>query len=442
MRNLILILTLSIGFISACSTGPSTRETQDVYLGAGVGATLGEAINSAKMDAVRKAVIDMIGPAEEAANAAALQEVLYSTRNPNAYVFNETLEPLRKGGSLIDGEMHYELRIRVNTVAIRNTLEANGIPRDNGPGPSQAEPGSTASRAEDTVPAESAGRSEPSTPVNVEPAAGDWEDVTPEEERFIRRYVDTMTYMVYFNDESALRTRDGAFLMRSAVNQANSYLVSDGRLVVDAAQVEQLKNDQELAYEEETGREISILQWIARRLNADVYIELDARVAGNTRSGSHYGTADVTLNMYDASTGQVLGSVNRRSQEAYSRSSEQDAITNALLSTIYQAMPFAVDMARTQMAKSLSRGIRYELTIQNPPDARTMSRFRSAMSEEVREIASVSQTENEIAYEVFVIGSTDDIVDLVFSVSERVAGLEDLVLVIGRGRSVTFDAGY
>jgi len=251
-----------------------------------------------------------------------------------------------------------------------------------------------------------------------------------------------MTYMVYFAEDAAIGAEDAEFIMRSAVNQANSYLVSDGRLVVDAAQVERLRDDQQLVYEEETGREISLLQWVARRLNADVYIELDARVEGSSRSGSHYGTADVTLNMYDTSSGQILGSVNRRSQQSFSRTSQRDAIMNATLSTVYQTMPNAVEMAQTQMARNLTRGIRYEVTVQNPPDARTMSRFRSAMREEVREIASVSQSDNETVYEVFAVGSTDDIVDLVYLVSDRVAGFENLVLVISRGRAITFDAGY
>jgi hypothetical protein len=33
-------------------------------------------------------------------------------------------------------------------------------------------------------------------------------------------------------------------------------------------------------------------------------------------------------------------------------------------------------------------------------------------------------------------------VDLVYEVSDRVAGFEDLVLIMSRGRSLTFDAGY
>lgn len=420
---------VAVALLSGCVSTPGVSEDEDIYPGYGTGATLGQAMNAAKTDAVRNAIIDLIGAENETRYAERINEVLY-TSNPNAYVFSDTLTPVRKAGSLINEEMHYELTIKVNVPAVRRTLELNDIPP----------PGSrvgTGRRAEPDVAGDMP--TDPPEPVSDREVGP---EVSEDEARFIRRFVDTMTYMVYFSEDAAPEAEDPEFLLKSAVNQANGYLVADGRLVVDADQVERLKEEQELVYEEETGREISLLQWVARRLNADVYIELDARVDGSTRSGSHYGTADVTLSMFDTSTGQVLGSVNRSSQESFSRSSQQDAITNALLSTVYQAMPNAVDMARTQMSQNLRRGIRYELTIQNPPDPRSMSRFRLAMRDGVREIQSISQSENETVYEVFFVGNTDDIVDLVYLVSDRVAGFEDMILVISRGRSVTFDAGY
>ena len=432
--SLVSLVVLGV-MVTGCSSGPETpAAASDIYAGSGQGESLGEAMNAAKMDAVRNAVIDLIGSQAEARHAETLSEVLYNTRNPNAFVYNETLTTTRKDGSLIDGDMVYELTIRVNLPAVQRTLENNGVlgrpneAADDAPPALGSDTATFAGSAEDLA--------------DLAPAAGDWDEVTPEEERFIRRYVETMTYMVYFSDDAAVGAENAEFIMKSAVNQANSYLVADGRVVVDAAQVERLKTDQQLVYEEETGREITLLQWIARRLNADVYIELDAQVTGSTSAGNHYGTADVTLNMYDTSTAQVLGSVNRRSQNSFSRTSQQDAVLNAVQSTVYQAMPQAVEMARNQMARMLTRGIRYEVTIQNPPDARSLSRFRSAMSDNVREIATVSQSPEEAVYEVFAIGSTDDIVDLVYEVSDRVAGFEDLVMVISRGRAMTFDAGF
>lgn len=423
-----LVLGASLVLAGCASTPdePASGPGGEVYTGAGTGESLGEAINAAKMDAVRKAVVDLIGAQAEAAQADRLDEALYSTRTPNAYVYNETMETIRRDGSLIDGDLRYEIRIRVNVEAVRTTLEVNGIGRGE------------AETADD----EQAQQRESDTGVPLP----DYANVTDGERRFIAGYVDRMTYMVFFPDravENAAGTvKDPGFLLRSAVNQANGYLVNNGHLVVDASQVEQLREDQRLVYEEQVGQELSLLQWVARRLDADVYIELDARVSGRSAGSGHYATADVTLTMYETSTAQILGSVNRRSQESFSRTSTDDAAVNALQSTVYGAMPQAVEMSERQMAQTLTRGLRYELTLQKPPDARTLSRFRREMSDEVREIATVSQSPDDVAYEVFFIGSTDDLIDLVFVVTDRLAGFEDMTLVLSRGRSVTFDVGF
>ena len=425
----LLAVTIALALAGCATRRPEPAPPDDLYLGSGHGQTLGEAMNAAKIDAVRKAVIELIGAEAEVAYARELDEVLYSTRNPNAYVYNDTMETLRREGSLIEGDLRYEIRIRVNVPAVRRTLEANRIS-------SSVPPGHIA----DASP-EGGAQASDGLAIEVIPAA-EYPGVSLAQRRFIARYVDRMTYMVYFADRAAHDLPDGEFLLRSAVNQANAHLVSRGRLVVDASQVEQLKRDHELVYEEQVGRELSLLQWVARRLNADVYLELDAR-ASTRRSGTGYtAAADVTLSMYETSTGQILGSVNRRSQESFSRTGEADAVTNALQSAVYQAMPHAIEMAERQMERMLTRGIRYEVIVQRPPDARTLSLFRTAMRDEVRDISTVSQSPQEIVYEVFLVGDSDDLVDLVFAVSERVAGFENIDLVIGRGQSLTFDAGY
>lgn len=430
----VAMILLAAMVFTGCGSTPESAPASapDVYLGFGEGETLGSAMAAAKIDAIRNAVIDLIGPAAEEQNAARLQEVLYSTRNPNAYVYTDTMETLRKDGSLIEGDMVYEIQIRVNVDAVRTTLESSGIMG----GAVAEQPAQTT-----TEPAQPA-EPEPEPEVSLAPQADDWGEVSEDEQRFIRRYVDTMTFMVYFAEDAAEGLEDPEFVMKSAVNQANSYLVSNGKYAIDADQVAELKETQQLVYEEETGREISLLQWVAQQLNADVYVELDAQVSGSTDGGNHYGVADVTINMYETSTGQILGSLNRRSQNTFSRTSQSDAILNAIQSTVFQAMPQVIDMSTVQMTNALRQGIRYELIIQNPPDARTLSRFRSSMRDEVREIATVNQSPEEVRYEVFLIGSTDDLVDVVYDVTGLVAGLEDIYLVVSRGRSITFDAGY
>ncbi|MFW5685420.1 MAG: hypothetical protein ACOC0O_02095, partial [Spirochaetota bacterium] len=220
MRQTLLIGIVVIAILAGCATpAPVSTDGDEVYLGTGTGASLGEAMNAAKINAVRRAVIDMIGRDAEAAQADRLEEVLYSTRNPNAYVYNDTMETLRRDGSLIEGNLTYEIRIRVNTQAVRRTLEANGIGRDASVAAAPADPddpeaGAGAGAGDSPAGGTQRGAADPI-------GEAEYQDVTPGERRFIARYVDAMTYMVYFSDRAAGAYENGEFIMRSAVNQAN-----------------------------------------------------------------------------------------------------------------------------------------------------------------------------------------------------------------------------
>ena len=455
------LFVLLLALLTGCGSGSSSSDgrvatpgAQEVFTGSGRGESLGVAIYNAKIDAIRNAVIDIVGPSVEQQNQQQLQETLYTTRNPNAYVYNETMQTLRREnvGTIDQMDMIYEIQIRVNRPAIQQALQVAGV-AGGGTAVASAE---REQRAQDLVaeadPAEAAeppgtvGSQQPApeaaTPAtgggaSLAPQEGDWEGATEEEQRFIRRYVDTMTYMVYFNEESPA----DPFLMRSAVAQANSYLAASGIVAIDAAQIESVRRDQELVYEQEVGREVGIIQWVAQRLNADVYIEIDAVTSGETQGGNHYGSANVTMRMFETSTGQLLGSVNRASPRTVSRSSQQDAVLNALQSTVYQAMPTVIDQSRTQMAGYLSRGIRYELILQSTPDARLMSDFRRQMRRNVSDLITVSQSADETVYEVYFFGRVDELEDQIYVVSERVPGMEGLYLVLTRGKSLTFNTG-
>lgn len=428
------VVLIAVVALASCATQPvavpaASPEDPDVYEGAGRGPSLGPAMNAAKVDAIRKAAEDILGASTAAAYQQELEDVLYSTRNPNAYVYVETMETLRKEnlGTVDQMDMVYEIRIRVNKPAIEQTLRANGI---------GAEAAGRDEQAEGTAQAAVREALEPQPAPDLTPTQDDWADVTEEDIRFIRRYVDTMTYMVYFEE-----TETDEFIMDSAVAQANSYLAANGMIAIDADQVEQLKEDQRLVYEEETAQEISLVQWVAQRLNADVYIKLDITAEGSSSGKSYYGNANVTLSMYETSTGQILGSVNRASQRTISRTSEADAVLNAVLSTVYSAMPYAVDQSKTQMAQNLRRGIRYEVVIQQTPDSRVMSTFRRRLRDRVRDLITVSQTADETRYEVFFLGRIDELEDLIYDVSEIVPGLGGMYQVITRGKTITFNSG-
>ena len=434
----LVALPLLIIFLISCAGSPSTTipapeaggaeslPEEKVYEGAGQDASMLTAMNMAKMDAVRKAVIDMIGVANEQANQEKLQEVLYNTRNPNAFVNNETFETLRK--DKIGDDYVFEARVAVKMRAVDSILKANEL---------YGETRSTEEKTGEAAAASAATTAEGAETLEEITAQTGAVELTAEEKRIIARYVNNMTYMVFFNEEAT----EDPFYMKAAVGIANEYLTTSAIEAIDIDQVEKLKKDRQMAYEEETGQSISIIQWIAQKLNADVYIEIDGRTSGETSGDKYYGQANITLKGFEASTGRLLGSQPWNSPRTFSTASEQAAKINALQTSVYKAMPIVIDQAKAYMAKALTNGIKYELIVQNTFDARMMSDFYRKMRRKAKDIKTVSQTAEETRYEVYLIGSVEDLVDLVYDVSDTVSGLEGIYQVVLRGKSVTFNTG-
>jgi hypothetical protein len=94
------------------------------------------------------------------------------------------------------------------------------------------------------------------------------------------------------------------------------------------------------------------------------------------------------------------------------------------------------------MAKTLTRGIRYEVIIQKPLGDRVMSRFWSRLEQRVRSIKSLSQSPEEIKYYVWYIGSLDQLKNIVYDITETITGLENMEMVLSRGKSITFNTGF
>ncbi|MFW5811419.1 MAG: hypothetical protein ACOCWS_00440, partial [Alkalispirochaetaceae bacterium] len=124
------VVLLTAGCAGAPESAPSPeRGEQEVYFGEGRSESLARAMSAAKMDAVRNAVIDMIGPDREEQNRQTLEEELYNSRNPNLFVYPETMETLRNEnvGSVEQLDFVYEVRIRVNRPAIETVLRQAGV---------------------------------------------------------------------------------------------------------------------------------------------------------------------------------------------------------------------------------------------------------------------------------------------------------------------------
>jgi hypothetical protein len=413
----------SKGQPAASGSAPAAMPAEKVYEGAGKDRSMLNARSSAIMDAVRKGVIDLIGAANEKSNQDKLRSVLYGTPNPNAFIKKESLETLRK--DKIGEDYVFEIRVAVNMRAVESTLRANGLLG----GEAAAGGGAGQGRPQEAG-AQAAAAEEAAAEL---PAA----EATPEEKRFIARYVNNMTYMVYFNDQGS----EDPFYMKAAVGIANEYLTSNAMEAVDLDQVEKLKKDQQRVYEEETGQAISMIQWIAQKLAADVYVEIDGRTTGESSGGKYYGQANITLKGFEASTGRLLGSQPWNSPRTFSTASEQAARVNALQTSVYKAMPIVLEQAKAYMAKALANGIKYELIVQGSSDAKAMSDFRRKLRRKVKDVVTVSQTAEESRYGVFLLGSVEDLADAVLDVAETTPGLEGMYQVVLRGKSVTFNTG-
>ncbi len=434
LAGLIFILSFFIG-LSACVTGGSSNreasvsvkkeqsQGKRVYTGSGKSESFLQAINNAKMDAVRKAVIDIIGVDAEASNHEKLKESIYDSHNPNAFVFTDTFEVTRKdksGNSYI-----VDCRVAVNIQAVRDTLRANGLlngtktPEKTVSGDGTDKGGAQTKKAEPVV------------------SSGGMDNLTDEEKALVYEYIRGMTYMVYFNESG----KSDPVYMKAAVSIANEYLAEHSIEAVDMEQIERLKRDEQKVYEEETGESISVIQWIAQKLNADIYIEIDGETSGEVSGDGYYGQANIVLKLYDPSTGRLLGSVPWNSPKTFSNASDKMARINAIQASVYRAMPIAIKQAENYMLKSLKNGIPYSVTVQNTPDSRVMSKFRRKLKKQVKDVKTLYQSAKETKYRVYFWGEIDDLIDIIFDVSETVSGLENMEQVMLRGNSVIFDTG-
>ncbi len=443
MRGLFATGLLAAALLAGCvSTDTATTQTapraatqpdRKEYQGAAEakGDTFLAARNKAVMAAVQKAVVDMIGADRENANRKKLDEVLYTAANPNTYIYADTLKTVRRETRGEDN-WYYELSVQVNLNAVRNTLNANGLLGT----PATASAPAAGGGAREVAKAEGAVGGAPGAVTAASSTPPAPAPVTPEEKAFISRYVDRMTYMVYYADDS----KEEPPYRRAAIGKANEYLTSLSLDTIDADQIEKLKEDQRTAFEAQSGQSVSIIQYVAQRLNADIYIEIGGRSSGTTQAGKHYGEASVELKAFEASTGVLMGSASFNTlDKAFSQTSQESARINAVQGAVYRTMPRLLDQVKANMAKSLERGLRYEVIVQKPLGDRAMSRFWDRLQRDTKETRSVSQSPDEVKYYVWYIGSVDDLKNLIYRITDTVPGLENIEMVLTRGKSITFN---
>lgn len=295
------------------------------------------------------------------------------------------------------------------------------------------EAGSTAAPA--AAPAAAAAQPTPAT--SADQPAPPQGQLTPDEQAYLQNYLARLNYMVYYNEDSKIDPK----LAKVAVSQANRYLLEKlGLSVIDFDQIEKNKKDQQTAYESETGGSIDLIQYLAQKLNADVYVELDFSLTNETRDTKFYASAQGSMKIYDTSTATLLGSVVLSSQTAFSPNSADAAATNAIASTVWLAMPKMIDQSKELLQNSLTRGIRYEVIIQKTPDSKQVSQLRRALAKKIREVEQVSYSPSATKLYLYTFQKGDKVEDAMYEAASA-AGLNDLNLVYSRGKSYTFDSG-
>jgi hypothetical protein len=266
------------------------------------------------------------------------------------------------------------------------------------------------------------------------PAPG---QLTPEEQSYLDNYLSHLNYMVYYNDDAKVDPK----LAKAAVSQANRYLIERlGLSVVDFDQVEKNKKDQQAAYESETGGSMDLVQYLAQKLNADVYVEIDFAITNELRDSKHYASAQGSMKIFDTSTASLLGSVVLSSQTAFSPSSAEAASTNAVAGSVWAAMPKMASQSKELVKNSLARGIRYEVILQKTADSRQVSQFRRALAKKVRDVEQASYSAAVTKLYVYTFMKGDKVEDAIYDAAAS-AGMNDLNLVYSRGKSYTFDTG-
>jgi hypothetical protein len=129
-----------------------------------------------------------------------------------------------------------------------------------------------------------------------------------EMEAFIDDYIAHLCFMVYLNDKIKIPAGDES-VYRKAVSAANDFLAAKKLRIVLLEQVEKMKKDHTTLVEDAQNENMSVAQWLAQSLNADVYIQLDVLVTSEKRGAQYFAQANLSCQVYDASIpDEVFGS--------------------------------------------------------------------------------------------------------------------------------------
>jgi hypothetical protein len=258
----------------------------------------------------------------------------------------------------------------------------------------------------------------------------------PEEKNFLEGYLKHLKYMMVMKEGVPLDD----FQKRMIITKGNEHLLKQGFDVVHYDQLQKNMEDQRTAYEAEAGEGMTLTQFIAQKLGADVYVELDSVPRAWSDGGKHYGEANFTANMFDPSTAELLGSVTYRTDRSMD-SSEEAALLNSLVAGTAQFMPRVIRDSTAVLRNRNANGIRYQLILQKTPDSRMISLFRRNIRSRVREIVMGPSAADQTVMDVYLFDSIAVLEDACYAAFEKTPGMENAYWVYTRGKTITFNTG-
>jgi len=261
------------------------------------------------------------------------------------------------------------------------------------------------------------------------------------EELFIDEYLENMVYMVYIDEDSQLSPKD-EFLLKKAIAVANNYLTSRSLEAVLLEEVEKLKQDQEIISLETSGEEISVIQWLAQKLNADVYITINLRVTSETKRKNYYAQANITLTAFESSTGRLMGSKTyNQPEKSFSPGSEEEAKLNAVEVSVKRTIQDIINTSEKYMKKALKKGIKYEVFFEGTGDASIIADYLNSLAERVKDVETVYRTEEQAKCYVWALLTNQELEQLILDLAKTIPGLQGMTTVSLRRKSLTFVTG-
>ncbi len=257
------------------------------------------------------------------------------------------------------------------------------------------------------------------------------------ERAFLDGYIKRLKYMMVMKEGVPL----DEFQQRMILTKGNEHLLKQGFDVVHYDQLRKNMEDQRTAYEAEAGESMSLTQFIAQKLGADVYVELDSAPRAWSDGGRHFGEANFSANMFDPSTAELLGSVTFRTDRSLSTSSQEDALLNALVAGTAQFMPRVVRDSTSVLRNRTANGIRYQVILQKTADPRTTSTFRRNLRPHVRDIVMGPSAADQTIMDVYLFDSMSVLEDACYASFGKTPGMENAYWVYTRGKTITFNTG-